>query len=107
MQYANKTDTEVREEWGRDFIRKGLTTFQRLITASTDEEDSRYSVGNQVTFADIVLIPQLYNATRFGINVAMEFPRLLETEEHFKTDFSEPYFKAHPDTQIDNSFNVN
>jgi maleylacetoacetate isomerase len=104
MEYANKTDAEVRDEWGTEFIHRGLTTFQQLVSGS--EEITRYSVGDQITLADIALIPQLYNGTRFGIDVAVEFPRLIEIEQNFKADFPEAHAKAYPDAQIDSPTNA-
>jgi maleylpyruvate isomerase len=57
-----------------------------------------FSVGDQLSLADVFLVPQLYNARRFGIEVA-RYPRLLEIEG---TLASIPAFtKAHPDVQPD------
>ena len=57
-----------------------------------------HSVGEQVSLADVFLVPQLYNARRFGVDVA-RYPRLLEIEA---TLASIPAFaKAHPDVQPD------
>jgi len=48
--------------------------------------------------ADLCLIPQLYNARRFEVELAA-YPRLLAIEAHATTL---PYFaEAHPDVQPD------
>ena len=58
----------------------------------------KYSVGDEVSIADICLIPQLYNAGRFSVDMD-QFPRIkavaanLEELDAFKA--------AHPDEQPD------
>jgi hypothetical protein len=47
--------------------------------------------------ADLCLIPQIYNARRFGIKVEEEFPLLFEIEQNFATIYSEVHTRAHPD----------
>ena len=49
--------------------------------------------------ADIVLVPQLYNAERFGIDVRGEFPRLWEIAGRLGE--LEAFKRAHPDAQPD------
>jgi glutathione S-transferase len=56
-------------------------------------------VGDEVTLADVVLVPQLYNAQRFGIDVASAFPVLARIGDALQ---QLPSFRAaHPDAQID------
>lgn len=64
-------DEKKRQEDGRYFIRKGLGAFDKIAqgTAGT------YCYGDSLTFADLCLIPQLYNAERFSIPLS-EFPLL-------------------------------
>ena len=38
----------------------------------------KYCFGDEVTLADVFLIPQLYNAKRFGIDVEKSFPCIHE-----------------------------
>ena len=58
-----------------------------------------FSVGDAPTFAECALIPQLYNARRFGIDVAEELPLLHRIDEQCaKLD---AFAKAHPDRQPD------
>ena len=56
-------------QWGRDYIEAGLRVYESVIrqTAGT------YSFGGQITAADLCLIPQVYNAKRFSVDMN-QFP---------------------------------
>jgi maleylpyruvate isomerase len=56
-------------------IGKGLRAF----SSHVKQNPGRYAFGDTPTLADAYLVPQLYAARRFGMNVA-EYPRLLEIE---------------------------
>jgi len=82
------------QDWGRRFIGRGmaaLETFAARVPGS-------FLVGDAPTMADILLIPQLYNCRRFGIEVA-EFPRLSRAE--LACSSIEAFKQAHPDMQPD------
>lgn len=62
------------------------------------ETAGRYSVGDQVTLADLVLVPQLYNARRFNVDLSA-LPTVVRIEEAL---LQLPAFQAaHPDVQPD------
>ena len=76
-------------------IVKGLTAVERLVCAN---RDPRFCVGSQLSIADLCVVPQLYNARRFGADLAL-FPRILAIEEHVS---KLPCFvAAHPGVQPD------
>lgn len=52
------------EAWTRHYITKGLTAFEAMLTGA-----GRYCHGDQVTMADLCLVPQIYNAERVGVDV--------------------------------------
>ena len=80
--------------WAADVIGKGLGNLEALASQTAGE----YSFGDQLTLADACLVPQLYNARRFGIDVA-DYPTLAAVETACK---ELPAFKeAHPDCQPD------
>lgn len=87
------SDNEARQVWGRPFIQKALEAYNKLISSSL----GRFSVGDSVSMADCCLIPQLYNARRFGIDPEVEFPLLCEIESNFKSLHPEAFERAHPD----------
>jgi maleylpyruvate isomerase len=58
----------------------------------------RFLVGDAVSLADVFLIPQLYNARRFGIEV-LQYPRLLDVEA--ETLSLDAFARARPEVQPD------
>lgn len=66
-----------REEWVRHWIVEGLTALEAMIAdhPSTDV----FCDGNMPTIADCCLVPQLYNARRFGVDLT-PYPTLLRIE---------------------------
>ena len=67
-------------QWGKDTIVKGLTTFESFVS----ETKGKYCVGDDVSLADTFLIPQLYNANRFGVDVKGLFPNTFEISENLE-----------------------
>jgi glutathione S-transferase len=94
VQSRHSADETEKNRWAQDFIKRGLTTYQKLINPNTD-----FSLGDIITAADLFLIPQIYNAKRYGINVADEFPSLNKIYE--KALNTPECIKASPENQID------
>jgi fumarylacetoacetase len=75
-------------------IRKGLATCEKLVSA----HGGRFAVGDGLTIADLCIVPQLYNARRFQVDLS-PFPCLLKVEESCR---ALPSFQAAaPDVQSD------
>ena len=90
---AAEGQTDGRE-WCRHFIDKGLTALEALVA----HETTPFLAGDVPTIADCCLIPQLYNARRFGCDMD-QWPRLLLVEAHA---LSLPAFiDTHPERQPD------
>lgn len=62
-------------EWSRGWIEFGFEALNALI----GEHGGQYSVGDDVSFADLCLVPQLYNARRFAVDLSA-YPHLLRVE---------------------------
>ena len=56
-------------EWGHHYIQRGFVALHKLL----EETAGKYCVGDEVTVADIALVPQVYNARRFKVNLD-DFP---------------------------------
>jgi maleylpyruvate isomerase len=61
--------------WAAMVIREGLAACERLIQA----EPGPFCFGGAPTLADLCLVPQLFNARRFDVDLA-PFPRLIAAE---------------------------
>jgi maleylpyruvate isomerase len=87
-------DRAEGKAWCAYWIRRGLERFEAMIS----EEDTLFSVGDTPTFADLCLIPQLYNARRFGVDLE-QFVRISGVEQ--RCEVMEAFRSAHPDCQPD------
>ena len=85
---------EQVQAWSRAWITEGFVALEALVT----EVGGRCCVGNAVSFADLCLVPQLYNARRFDVDLS-QFPRLLAIEEDLET--LPAFAAAHPREQPD------
>ena len=83
-----------RAVWAREVISGGLRAMESVAGGSA----GRFCVGDEPSVADVCLVPQLYNARRFGVDLE-PFPTLRRVE---KACIELPAFKAaHPDRQPD------
>lgn len=85
---------EMRVQWSAHWIRRGLAALEQMLDPAAGD----YCMGEAPTLADVVLVPQMYNAERFGIALD-EFPGLARVTRHCR---SLPAFqRAHPNAQPD------
>ena len=72
----------VQRAWAAHFNELGLGAFETLLAqiAAEGAGNGHFSIGDGLTAADIFLVPQLYAARRFGVDVS-RFPRVLAAEE--------------------------
>ena len=68
-------DQETFVIWMRHWMREGLCAFQKLV-----EPEAEFCFSDRPSLADVCLIPQLYNANRWGVDCS-EFGRLMEIEK--------------------------
>jgi len=95
---------EIKNDWAKQIIENGLQAFETALnkyyqsqsqsnhqhhptsllsasTNNTNSNDNKYCLGNNtVTIADICLIPQLYNARRFNVNLS-QYPHCSRIDE--------------------------
>lgn len=81
-------------EWAAWANREGLSACETLIA----NEPGPFCFGETPTIADLCLVPQLANARRFGVDVAV-YPRLLRAEAAAKA--LKAFADAAPDRQPD------
>ncbi|SDX90160.1 maleylacetoacetate isomerase [Citreimonas salinaria] len=66
------TRDEARVDWMRHFIRRGLMAFEAMLG---EPPTGRFCHGDTPTLADLCLIPQIYNADRWGAGWS-DLPRI-------------------------------
>lgn len=84
----------VRIEWGNHFINLGFFALEKLL----EKTSGKYCFKDTLTLADVYLVPQVYNALRFSVDMS-QFPRI--SKIHSVLVELEPFKLAHPDSQVD------
>ena len=85
-----------KSTWYKHWIELGMRSLEAQLT----ESNGQFCFGEQATFADCCLIPQVYNAKRFNIDVSA-FPKIESIYQHCMT--LDAFQQAAPEAQIDAS----
>jgi maleylacetoacetate isomerase len=82
---------ETKKHWMQHFIGQGLDAFEALLKQGGT---GNFCCGDLPTMADCCLIPQLYNADRWGVQYShhVEITRIAETARA-----KDAFARAHPD----------
>lgn len=82
---ALSDDTAARTAWAKQWNERGLAAFERAMAANEAlGVRGRYAYGDTFTCADVFLVPQVYSAKRFGVDMS-QYPRALRAVEHALT----------------------
>jgi len=84
-----------KAEWAKFWIENGLKALETVV----QQHGGKYCFGDEITVADICLIPQMYNANRFKCDMS-QFPKLVEINERLKSE--DAVQKSSPENQVDN-----
>jgi len=90
---GTKTKGEMKMEWGKHWITQGFIAVEELLP-----EKGPYCFGNEITMADVLLVPQVYNANRFKVDMS-RFPKIAERCANLEK--LSAFQRAHPDRQPD------
>lgn len=89
---ANAGDAEAaRRDWMRKFIGEGLAAFERLLDHPST---GSFCHGDRPGMADFCLVPQVYNARRWNVDLSA-CPRLVAIDERCAE--IDAFARAHPD----------
>ncbi|MGX5698745.1 maleylacetoacetate isomerase [Acinetobacter kookii] len=83
LQYLSGTlevTDEQKNTWYRHWVDTGFKTLEALLHSS----NGRFCFGDQPTFADCCLIPQVYNALRFNVDITA-YPKIASIYQHCNT----------------------
>ncbi len=87
-------DDAARAGWNRHWIGLGFTAIEQRLGSTA----GRFCVGDRVSLADLCLVPQVYNARRFGLDLT-PFPLITRVDEAARAT---PAFQAAaPENQPD------
>ncbi|XP_026676004.1 probable maleylacetoacetate isomerase 2 [Diaphorina citri] len=77
---------EKKREWAQHWIHRGLRAVEKLLSSSA----GKYCVGDDISVADCCLIPQVFNARRFHVDLR-PFPIVLRIDRELE---NHPAFRA-------------
>jgi len=89
------TKGKAKQAWGNKVITGAFAAYEAILQNTA----GKYSVGDEVSLADVCLVPQVYNAvTKFAVDM-VQYPTMQRVHDAL-VDL--PEFKAaHPDSQPD------
>lgn len=76
LQYLTNTldvNDDQKSRWYANWIIKGFDALEQRL----QQTRGKYSVGDQVTLVDVCLVPQVYNAKRFNVDLTT-YPNILD-----------------------------
>ena len=87
-------DPEIKQAWLQHWMSAGFEALERQL----EKYSGQYCFGDQITLADLCLVPQVYNANRFGIEL-VDFPLLTNIVE--RCNSLPAFVQAQPEQQSD------
>ncbi len=84
------------EKWYRHWIVQGFTALEQRL--HNEDETGRFCHGDQTTLADLCLVPQVYNARRYAVDMSA-FPRISQIDAMCTA--MDAFQKAAPERQPD------
>jgi maleylacetoacetate isomerase len=87
-----KVHSDQKLAWYQHWIVTGFEALESML------EKTKYCFGEQITLADVYLIPQIYNALRFEVDMAA-FPQILSVYQNCNQ--LDAFIQAMPENQLD------
>jgi maleylacetoacetate isomerase len=87
---------EQKSDWYSHWIAEGFRACEELSVRYA--HDGPYAFGKQLTLADALLVPQMYNARRFDVPL-VEYPRLVAVAD--ACNELQSFIDAAPENQLD------
>nr|CAD7262418.1 unnamed protein product [Timema shepardi] len=85
---------EKKKEWAQHWITRGFRAVEKLLSSCA----GKFCVGDEMSLADCCLVPQVFNARRFHVDLR-PFPIILRIDRELE---NHPAFRAaHPSNQPD------
>ncbi len=99
LQYLTSTlavSEQQKTDWIQHWLRQGFAALEQRLALTAGQ----YCVGDQVTLADLCLVPQVYNALRFAVDLT-PYPQIQKVYQHclLLSAFSNAAPEQQPDAQ--------
>lgn len=97
LQYLSQefsADPEVKQAWLQQWMSTGFEALERQL----EKYSGQYCFGDQITLVDLCLVPQIYNANRFGVEL-VDFPLITNIVE--RCNSLPAFIQAQPEQQPD------
>ncbi|XP_070577370.1 maleylacetoacetate isomerase-like [Ptychodera flava] len=85
---------EKKAEWGNYWIDKGFQSLEKILETTA----GKYCVGDEVSMADLCIVPQVYNANRFKVDMS-KFPIITRINDTLSK--LDAFVQSHPSKQPD------
>ncbi|XP_058811344.1 probable maleylacetoacetate isomerase 2 [Topomyia yanbarensis] len=90
----DRVGSEKQQEWAQHWINRGFAAIEKLLSLSA----GKFCVGDEITLADCCLVPQVFNARRFGMDLSA-YPIIVRIDQELN---EHPAFRdTHPSKQPD------
>lgn len=90
-------DEQAIQAWTATWIHAGFRAFEALL-AQDSTRHAGFCFGDTPTLADVYLIPQVYSARRFNVDLSA-YPNIVAIDTHCNS--LDAFKRAHPDNQPD------
>jgi maleylacetoacetate isomerase len=80
--------------WYQHWVNEGLQALEQMVAV----HGGTYCFGERITLADVCLVPQMYNARRFAVDIA-PFPTLRSIDSHLQSLAA--FADSAPEKQVD------
>ena len=86
---------EKKLEWVQHYLTRGFRAIETIL----EKTSGTYCIGNSVSIADICLVPQVYSANRFKIDMA-KYPNVIRVNAELEKipAFKKAHAHRQPDT---------
>lgn len=96
LQHVAKLTNKPMHEWANYWITNKFEQLEKFLAIHS----GKYTIGDQFSLADMCLVPQVYNAMRYKVEVN-NFPILSKMEKLLMVDQDSVIYKTRPETQPD------
>ncbi|SAL57876.1 maleylacetoacetate isomerase [Caballeronia arvi] len=96
LKHTVKVPDETKDAWYRHWVETGFESLEKRLAA--DKRVGALTFGDTPTVADLCIVPQVFNARRFGIDVS-RFPTIERIADH--ADQLDAFRRAAPAEQPD------